>query len=141
MAAQTKFQDFVEQLLTAKHDLTAAGHVVKAMLVLSPAPVATNSVKADLTEIAGGNGYTAGGADIQNAMTETSGTATITATDVVWTASGGAIANFRYPVFYNDTQTSPADPLISFLDYGSTLTINTGETFTLDFGASFGTLT
>lgn len=138
MAAQTKFYDFVEQLMTAKHDLTAAGHVVKAMLTNS-APAQTNTVKADITEISAGNGYTAGGTDIQNGMTESSGTATVTAVDVVWTASGGSIGPFRYAVFYNDTQTSPADPLISFVDYGSSISLNSSETFTLDF-STFGTL-
>lgn len=140
MATYNKFNDFVEQLGLAKHDLSASGHVFKAMLVNSPAPVATNTVKADLTEISAGNGYTAGGADIQNGWSESSGTATATATDVVWTASGGTIGAFRYVVVYNDTQTSPADPLVNWWDYGSSITLNDGETFTVDFGASWFTL-
>ena len=128
MATANKFQDFVEQLGLAKHNLNT--DTQKAMLTLT-APVATNSVKADLTEIAAGNGYTAGGEDAQNTWAEASGTGTLTGTKIVWTASGGAIANFRYVTLYNDTQTSPADPLILWWDYGSTLTINNGETFTV----------
>lgn len=128
MATAQKFQDFVEQLGLAKHNLNT--DTQKAMLTLT-APVVTNTVKADLTEIAAGNGYTAGGEDAQNTWAESSGTGTLTGTKIVWTASGGAIANFRYVTLYNDTQTSPADPLILFWDYGSTLTINNGETFTV----------
>lgn len=131
MATYNKFQDFVEQLCSAKHDLTAGGHVLKAMLVNSPAPVATNSVKADLTEIAAGNGYTAGGEDAQNTLAEATGTATVSGTKIVWTASGGSMAAFRYVVLYNDTQTVPADPLVAWWDYGSALTLLVGETFTV----------
>ena len=95
-----------------------------------------DAVKADLAEISSGNGYTAGGNDIQNAITETTGTATVTGVDVVITASGGSIGPFRYVVLYNDTQTSPADPLVAWWDYGSALTLLDGESFTVDFGAS-----
>jgi hypothetical protein len=141
MAAQTKFQDFIEQVCKGVHHFHAAGDVMKAMLVNSPAPVATNTVKADLTEISAGNGYTAGGADVQNDVSETTGTASITAVDVVLTASGGAFGPFRYVVFYNDTATSPADALVSFVDYGSSISINDTESLTIDFGATWFTAT
>jgi hypothetical protein len=133
MAAYNKIQDFVEQLCAAKHDCTAAGHVFKVMLVNSPAPVATNTIKGDLTEITAENGYTAGGDDVTNTLSETGGTATVGATDVTFSATGGTIGPFRYVVLYNDTQTSPADPLISWWDRGSALTLNDGESFTVDF--------
>lgn len=139
MATFNKIQDFVEQLNKGVHQLHAAGHTLKAMLT-NTAPVATNTVKADLTEISAGNGYTAGGEDIQNDLSETGGTASVTAVDVVWTASGGTIGPFRYVAIYNDTPTSPADPLVCWYDYGSSITLQDGETFTLDFGASLFTL-
>lgn len=135
MAAYNKIQDFVEQLCKGVHQLHAAGHTLKIMLTNS-APVATNTVLADLTEIAAGNGYTAGGADTQNDLSETTGTATVSAVDVTWTASGGPIGPFRYVALYNDTPTSPADPLIAWWDYGSNLTLADGESFTVDFGSN-----
>ena len=141
MATFTKFQDFVEQYSKAVHNFAAAGHTLKAMLTNGAPNAATHTVKADITEISAGNGYTAGGEDIQNDMSEASGTATVTAQDVVWTASGGTIGPFRYVVIYNDTPSSPADPLVCYYDYGSSITLQSGETFTLDFGASFFTLT
>ncbi len=61
-------------------------------------------------------------------------------TDIVFTASGGAIGPFRYAILYNDTPTSPADPLIGYWDYGSSITLADTETFTVDFGATLFTL-
>jgi hypothetical protein len=88
-------------------------------------------VKADLAEIAGGNGYTAGGEDTTNTYSEANGTGTCGATDVTWTASGAAIAQFRYVVLYDDTHAS--DILIAWWDYGSAVDLADGESFTVDF--------
>lgn len=139
MAAYVKFQDYQEQLHKAKHDWSAAGHVFKAMLTNTAPNVATHTVKGDLTDLSTANGYTAGGTDIQNDITETGGTATVTAVDVTWTASGGTIGPFRYVVIYNDTTASPVKPLVCYYDYGSAITLADGESFTTDFGASLFT--
>lgn len=133
-----KFQPFVEALANKKHNL--GSDTLKVLLTLS-APLVTNAVKTDVTEIAAGNGYTAGGntASITSA-TQTSGTLKLVLADpATWTASGGAIANFRYAVLYNDTATNK--DLIGFYDYGSTVTVNTGETFRVDLDQANGTLT
>lgn len=134
MATFNKFQDFVEQLGLAKHDLSA--HVLKCYLSNTAPSASADAVKADLAEIGAGNGYTAGGEDSQNTWAESGGTGTLTGTKIVWTASGGTIGPFQYVVFYNDTQTSPADPLIAWWDYGSALTLNAGETFSVKFNNS-----
>lgn len=137
MAAATKFQVFVENLAEKVHNLGA--DTLKVMLC-NTAPVNTNAVKADLTEISAGNGYTAGGtAATISASAQTSGTYKLTLADVVFTATG-AIGPFRYVVLYNDTPTSPADPLIQFWDYGSSISLANGETFTVDFSATNGVL-
>lgn len=122
------------------HQLHAAGHTLKCYLSNATPSASLDAVKADLAEIAGGNGYTAGGEDVQQDFTQTGGNATLTGTDITWTASGGAIAQFRYVVMYNDTPTSPADPLICWWDYGSAVDVASGESFTVDFGASIFTL-
>jgi hypothetical protein len=139
MAAATKFQIFVENVAEKVHNLAA--DALKIMLALT-APVATNNVKADLTEIAAGNGYTAGGTTITiTTSAHTTGTYTLAGNQIVFTGAGGAIANFRYAVLYNDTPTSPADPLIMFWDYGATVTLNDTETFTVKFNnANPGTI-
>lgn len=132
MVAYNKFQDFVEQLCTIVHNFTAAGHVMKIFLT-NEAPLVTDTLKADMVEIAAGNGYTAGGEDTQNTLAEATGTATVTGTKVVWTAAGGTIGPFRYVVLYNDTATAPLDALVSWWDRGSSLTLQDGETFTVKF--------
>jgi hypothetical protein len=140
MAAFQKFNQFVEDVAKGVHNLNTG--TLKVMLV-NTAPVAANSVKADLTEISAANGYTAGG----NAAAFTSGVQTagtyklVLADPAVWTAAGGTIGPFRYAVLYNDTPTSPADPLIGFWDYGSSITLQIGETFTADLDATNGVLT
>ena len=140
MAAFNKFQQFVEDLAKKIHNLDA--DALKIMLVNSPAPVATNSVKADLTEIAAGFGYAAGGSALTTIDAEqTTGTLKLTADDLVFTAAGGSIGPFRYAVLYNDTPTVPADPLIGWWDYGSSVTLLDTETFTVDLSQASGILT
>lgn len=140
MAAYNKFEDFVEQLGKGVHQLHAAGHTTKCYLSNSVPSANLDAVKADLAEISAGNGYTAGGEDVQQDYTESGGTGSLTGTDITWTASGGAIAQFQYVVHYNDTPTSPADPLINWWDNGSAVDLADGESFTVDFGANIFTL-
>lgn len=139
MATANKFQAFVEHIAEQVHKLDT--DTLKVSLHAT-APVATNSVFANLTEISSGNGYTAGGTQSsQSSSAQTSGTYKLVLGDVTFTASGGSIGPFRYPVLYNDTPTSPADPLILYWDYGTDLTVTSGNSFTVDFDASAGVLT
>lgn len=136
MATFTKFQSFVEAVAEKTHNL--GSDVLKVMLC-NTAPVNTNTVKANLTEISAGNGYTAGGtAATISSSAQSSGTYKLVLADVVFTASGGTIGPFRYAVLYNDTATN--DELIAFWDYGSSITLAAGETFTVDFDATNGVL-
>lgn len=141
MASFNKFNQFVEDLGQKVHNLATGADTLKILLT-NTAPVAGNSVKGDLTEISPGNGYSAGGTAVGSTdYQQTSGTGKLTGNDVVFTASGGSIGPFRYAVLYNDTPTSPADPLIGWWDYGSAVTLNAGETFTVDLDQSAGILT
>jgi hypothetical protein len=138
MATYNKFQDFMEQLGKGVHQLHAAGHTLNAYLTNNTPDAALDAVKADLAGITEQNGYAP--ADIQNDYTESGGTGTLIGVDKIWTASGGSFGPFRYCVIYNDTPTSPADPLVAWYDYGSAITVLNGETFKLDFGASIFTI-
>lgn len=71
---------------------------------------------------------------------QSSGVYKLVLADLTLTASGGSVAAFRYIYIYNDTVTSPADPLIGYYDYGSSLTLNDGDTFTIDFSPSNGVI-
>lgn len=140
MATYNKYEKFVEDMWNKVHDLFGTTDTCKIALTNTAPNLATHTVLADITEIAAGNGYTAGGTDAQNDSTRTGGTVTLTGVDVVFTASGGSMATFRYSVFYNDTPATPTDPLIAEWDYGSAVTLATGETFTVDFGANIHTV-
>lgn len=143
MVAAVKYQNFVEDLANKVHDLIGTNDTLKIALTNTAPNVATHAVLADITQLATGGGYTGGaggGADTQNDGAESGGTVTVTGVDVVFTAVGATIGPFRYAVLYNDTPTSPADPLIQYWDYGSSITLAIGETFTVDFGASLLTL-
>lgn len=139
MASFNKFNQFVEDLAKGVHNFTSDSTctVTVALTAAANAPVATNSVLANLTQIS----YTNLSSRVITNVTaeQTSGTVTFTADDLVLTASG-TVATFRYVVLYNDDPTSPADPLIGWYDYGSDVTLQNGETFTIDFTTGFATL-
>jgi flagellar capping protein FliD len=142
MAAFNKFNQFVADLSSGVHQLqTGTTHVLKVALT-NTAPTATNTVLANITEVANGNGYTTGGISVGTITgAQTSGTFKLTGgTDPVWAASGAGFTA-RYAVLYNDTPTSPADPLIGWWDYGSSVTLAAGETFTVDLDQANGILT
>ena len=134
----SKFNDYSEQKNRGVHNW--GSHTFKWVLTNS-APTASNTILTDITQIANGNGYTTGGTATTAAISETSGTTTVTLTEVVFTGSGAGMGTFRYAVLYNDTATSPADALVGFIDYGSAITLTAGETFTIRASAaSPGTL-
>lgn len=131
MAAYNKFNDFSEQLANGAQNFASDTYKVALSNV---APVATNSALADITQISSGNGYTSGGSTTTITLSETTGTTTVSGTQVVFTASGGSIGPFRYVVLYNDTTSTPVNkPLVAWWDYGSSITLADGETFTVKF--------
>lgn len=138
MATFQFFDEFKRYSMDGTIDIDT--HAFRAILSNTGPTLGTNTVKADITEIGAGNGYTANGVSLASiAWAETAGGSGIwqwTAADWSWTASGGSLAAFRYVIVYDDTPTSPADPLIGMLDYGSSLTLTDGNTFTVDVGAT-----
>lgn len=136
MASFTKFQPYVEKLAEKAHNM-GSDTLTLALTASANAPVNTNAVLADLTQIS----YTncSARAITTSSSTQTSGTYKLVLTDLVLTAGGGAIAAFRYVVIYNDTAAS--DELVGFYDYGAALTLNDTETLTADFDGSAGAMT
>ncbi len=129
MATVTKFQDFSEQLIRGIHDWDA--HTFKIALSNS-APLATDTILSNIAQVSGNNGYTTGGTAVTGiAISETTGTTTISGNSVTFTASGGAMGQFRYYVLYNDTAASKN--LIQFWDHGSAVNLNDGDSFQIKF--------
>ena len=135
MASFVKYECFSETLSEKAHNLDT--DTLKVALTNAAPNVATHATLADITDLTTANGYTAGGADTQNATSRSGATTSITGVDVVWTASGGTIGPFRYVVLYNSTT---SNNLIGYWDYTSAVTLQIGETFTVDFGASMFTV-
>ena len=135
MATFNKFQPFVENVAEKVHNLGSDQLVVA---LSNTAPVATNSILTDITEISYTNLSTRNITTTSSA--QTSGTYKLTLTDLILTVTG-SVGPFRYIVVYNDTPTSPADPLVAYYDYGSSVTLNNGDTFSIDFDATNGFLT
>lgn len=142
MATFNKVNDFVAN---AVHNMDLeSDQIVVALSNTAPGsetPNPTtdgNGVLANVTEIS----YT--NCSSRNVTTtsssQTSGTYKLVLADITLTASGGDVGPFRYVYLYNDTVTSPADPLLGYYDYGLSLTLNDGDSFTLDFSAANGVL-
>jgi len=138
MVAYNKFHIFGQHLLLGDHDFE--NDSIQVYLSDTTPETSGDKGKADLTEISAGNGYAAGGLDVASSLVEdgtSGGLWHASATDVVWSASGGTIATFQYVVLYNDTTTTgteaTSDALIAWWNYGSAVILNDGDTFTVDF--------
>lgn len=135
-----KFQQFVEDLAKGVHNFTSDATCTPtiALCAAANAPVATNSVLANLTQIS----YTNLSTRVMTSQTaeHSSGTVTFAIDDITLTASGGDVATFRYVVLYNDDPTSPADPLIGWWDLGENVTLTNGSSITLNLPGNWATL-
>lgn len=141
MASYVKYETAVENLCNKLIDAFGTTDTWRAVIHTDAPVTTTDNALSDLTEISGNNGYTTGGADITFNSTRTGGTVTATGVDVVWTASTGNLGSSttgRYVSIYDDT--SAGNNVWASWDYGSTVTVAVGETFTLDFGASIWTI-
>jgi len=141
MATFTKTHEFMNYLGTGKINLST--DVFKWSLTNTAITAAGTQVLADLTPL------TLNGGAFKTAtctFAETAGGSGIwrfsVGADQVWTASGGSIGPFQYVVLWDDTPSpTPTDPLVGFVNYGSPLTLNDTETFTLDVDANFEVFT
>jgi hypothetical protein len=136
LSSFNKYQKGVEALMES---INAGSDAWKVALTNRAPVVATDATLTDASEIAAGNGYTAGG----NAATTTSSTQTggtyklILASPTAWTATGGSLGPFRYAVLYDSTTNN----LIGYWDYGSSVTLATGESFTVSLDGTNGVFT
>jgi len=135
-ATWNKFQDFSEQLVRGEHDFDA--NVFKVVLSNS-LPLATYTQLSQISQLSTGGGYTSGGETTTVTVSETSGTTTVSGTQLQWTGSGSGFGPVQYAVLYNESTAN--DLLIAWFDYNSAISVNASETFTLKFNnASPGTM-
>ena len=137
MTTFNKFNCFVADICNKVHNL-GADVLQVALCATANAPVATNTVLANLTQVAYTNLSTQVITIISS--TQTSGTYKLVLVDLVLTASGGAVASFQYIVIFNQTSVTPTDALIGWYNYGSALTLADGDTFTIDFDGANGVI-
>jgi len=136
MASLNKINKFVEDVLSGVHDFSS--DTFKVALTNS-APTAADTLLANVTQIAVAGGYASGGYTLDGVtLSQASGTAKVVITDEVITASGASVGPFRYIALYNDTSVSPADPLVGWYDYGSSITLVDGDAITLNFDGTNG---
>jgi len=141
MATYNKFQSFIEAVNEKVHNM-GSDALTLAMTATANAPVNTNTVLANLTQIAYTNMVTSGAGSrvlTQSSSAQTSGVYKLVIADCTVSASGAAVATFQYIVIYNDTATN--DELVCWYDYGSALTLNDGDSVTLDFDGTNGLYT
>lgn len=134
MAVYNKFNAWAENMVEAAN----LGSDTFVVALTNVAPTAGNSVLTDITQISYTN-LSARTLTIASSS-QTGGTYTLVPNDLTLTASG-AVATFRYVVIYDDTVTSPADPLVCWFDYGSPITMAASETLLIDFGANLFSMT
>ena len=135
MATFNKINSFVEALTEKVHNL-GSDQLIVALTAAANAPVDTNTVLANLTEINYDNCSTRNITTSTSA--QTSGTYKLVCADLVLTASG-AVGPFQYVVLYNGDASN--DELIGWYNYGSEITLAAGDTLTIDFDGSNGVLT
>lgn len=127
MAAFNKFQITCQNFGRGVMNLNSD---VSKVALSNTTVVNTNQTLSNITQISSGGGYTTGGDTVPNtAYSQSSGTATFIGDSITWTGSGGGMGPFQYVVIYDDTPTSPADPLVGWWDYGSAISLAAGETF------------
>ena len=134
MASFTKINKFVEAVAEKVHNLGSDQLVIA---LTNTAHTSTWGQLSDLTEVAYTNLSSRNITTTSSA--QTAGTYKLTLTDLVLTSSGGTTGAFRYVYLYNDTATN--DELVAYYDYGSAITLQDGDTLTIDFDASNGFLT
>ena len=140
MVAAVKFQGFVEAMAEKKHDLGADTFYIE--LLNSGPDAGTDFVETDLpADLGTQGGYTSGGvsAGVATSSSQSGGIYKLTIADKVITASGATIGPFRYVVLLNNSASNK--DLITYYDYGSSITLQDGESFTVDFDGTNGVLT
>ena len=140
MASYNKFNSFVQYVSNGSFNL--GSDAIKVGLTnTSTSPTASITSYSQLSEVSATCGYSAGGTSVGSVTSaQVSGTETFAGNNVTWTANGATVGPFRYAVIYDSSFTT--NNVIAWWDYGTSITMNSGDTFTVQFngGAASGTI-
>jgi hypothetical protein len=127
-----RFESFTSAVAKKLHNLDTDQMVVALATGVDP----EDEVLTDITQIT----YTNLSARQLGAMAGTTagGTFSMKRQNLTMTSTGGTTGPFRYCVVYNDT--SVAKNLVGFYDWGSNLTLENGDSLTIQFDATQGLL-
>lgn len=135
------YNAFLYELLRGTHNLASGGDALKLTLHTGYTPdIDAHSVWADVsaTEYGTGSGYTAGGKTLgSQAVTKDNANdrGVFDAADVTWTSLGPlSPATPSHCILWDDTPTSPADPLIAYWELGTTAT--NGGNYTIQWSSA-----
>lgn len=138
MATFVVTHEWANYMATASTKPDLDSDTFKAVITNTSPSQASNQVLADLTQIAATGGYAA--VTLSGVTFTETGAGTgiwaFTSSPFSWTASGADFATGRYIYIYDDTPTSPADPLVGYVDYGTTFVVTNGSTFTVTPGGN-----
>lgn len=131
MATYNKYTSAIEPMLEAMN----AGSDAWKVALSNTINAADTTFTPGTTDLATGNGYTAGG----NAATTSSSTVSagtfklVLNSPAVWTATGAGFT-FRYAILWDSTTSTP----VGYWDYGSSQAVAAGETVTVTLDGTNG---
>ena len=133
MVAYTKYTAAVEPLVEGIN----AGSDTWKIALAATVSASDTTFTPGTTDLATGNGYTQGGNTAAvSSSAQSAGTYKLVLTSpTAWTASGAL--SFRYIILWDSTTSTP----VGYWDYGSTVTMASGDTFTATLDASGGVFT
>jgi hypothetical protein len=136
MAGFNKLAGFVEHLAKGYHGNLSSATLQVALSNTAPGSESTpptgaetTTILANVTQIAYTN--VSSRTLTTSSCTQSGGTLSLILADLVLTASG-AVGPFRYIYIVNTSSTTRTNALIGYYDYGSSISLALGETFTLD---------
>lgn len=131
MAAYVKYTAAIEPLL---ENINAGSDAWKVALS-NTVNIADTTFTPGTTDLATGNGYTAGGnAATTSSAAQSGGTFKLVLNSpAVWTATGAGFT-FRYAILWDSTTSTP----VAYWDYGSSQAVAAGETVTVTLDPTNG---
>lgn len=126
MTAFNTVDQFLADFVNGVHNFGSNGF---KWFLTSSQPNVGMLTKSELSEIASGFGYIMGGVAMAMSDNLAAGIVTVFGANIVVSAGGGSIGPFQFAVLYNVT--APSNPLIGWVDYGSSILLASGQALSI----------